>query len=254
MARSVNRGESRFGGGLDCRIGRNLRERLDEALRVLIAAFLQCRDRRETVLRRRPVARCQDRGPSQPQGRHDPGVTLLRELRLERRQRLGVTGFEHVLRRREPLLRISAGERQRSDRPLDGLPQRVVDAYLLEGGCFRGRNRLSGFCVKERSCRSLICHDVIGRIDQQPIVSERVEDCGPLRRRLGREFADRLLGLGKLVVEKPRQGVVERVSARGAGKSQTREEGEGAEKPTERRAAMQPRAPQSEISYDSGER
>ena len=78
--------------------------------------------------------------------------------------------------------------------------------------------------------RGLVGHDVIGGVDQKPIVAERFQDRGGLRRRLGREFADRRLGLGKLVVEKPRQRIVERVGARGAGEEEACEEREGAQR------------------------
>ena len=70
---------------------------------------------------------------------------------------------------------------------------------------------------------------MIGGIDQQAIVAERFEDRRSLRRRLGREFADRCLGLRKLVVEKLRQRVVERVGAGGARRREKRENPERAE-------------------------
>ena len=57
---------------------------------------------------------------------------------------------------------------------------------------------------------------MIGGIDHEAIVAERVQNGGRLRRRLGGQFADRGCGLGKLVVEEPRQRVVDRVGARGA--------------------------------------
>src|SRR5208337_1930469 len=60
-----------------------------------------------------------------------------------------------------------------------------------------------------------------------------------LRRRLGRQFADRLLALGKLVVEKPSQRVVERVSARGGAEQHGGEQRQHAEREA-KCAAMAP--------------
>ena len=71
---------------------------------------------------------------------------------------------------------------------------------------------------------------MIGGIDHETIVAERVQDRGGLRRRFGRQFADRLLALGKLVVEKFGQRVVERVSARGGGEQEAGEEREHAQR------------------------
>ena len=68
---------------------------------------------------------------------------------------------------------------------------------------------------------------MVGGIDQQAIVAERLENRRGLRRRLGRQFGDRLLGLRKFVVEKLRQRVVERV---GAGDGRKREQGQNAER------------------------
>ena len=56
---------------------------------------------------------------------------------------------------------------------------------------------------------------MIGGIDQQAIVAERLQNGRGLRRRLGRQLADRSLGLREFVVEKLRQRVVDRVGAGG---------------------------------------
>ena len=138
----MDRGEGRFGGALDRGIRRFLRDPINEALRVLIAAFLQRRDRGETVLLRGAVARRHDRGLGELECGGDARVAFLRELRLKRRQRLGVVGPEHVFGRRDPLLRIGIGEGQRTHRAFDGASQRVVDAHFLEGGGVDAGNRL----------------------------------------------------------------------------------------------------------------
>ena len=65
---------------------------------------------------------------------------------------------------------------------------------------------------------------MIGRVDQQAVVAESLEDRRGLGRRGGGELTDRLLGIGKLVGEEQRQRIVEAVGPRRAG------EGEGAEK------------------------
>ena len=57
---------------------------------------------------------------------------------------------------------------------------------------------------------------MIGGIDQQAVVAERLQNGGGLGRRLGRQFADRSLGLREFVVEKLCQRVVDRVGAGGA--------------------------------------
>ena len=61
----------------------------------------------------------------------------------------------------------------------------------------------------------LVGDEMIGRIDQQAIVAERVQNGRGLRRRLGRQFADRRLGLRKFVVEELGQRVVDGVGASG---------------------------------------
>ena len=79
----------------------------------------------------------------------------------------------------------------------------------------------------------LVGDDVIGGVDQQPIVAERIQDRRGLRWGLGGELADRLLALGKLVVEKLRQRVVERVGAGDSGDDETRKEREDAQRERE---------------------
>ena len=72
--------------------------------------------------------------------------------------------------------------------------------------------------VEQRASGSLVGDDVIGGIDEQPIVAERLQNGCGLRRRLGGQFADRGCGLRKLVVEELRQRVVDGVGAGGAGR------------------------------------
>ncbi len=104
------------------------------------------------------------------------------------------------------------------------LTRTFLKASALAIGC-------AGPGVEDRAGRRLVGDDVIGRVEQETIVAERVQDRGGLRRRFGREFADRLLGLGKLVVEKFRQRVVERVGARGAGEEAGRRRARGRSAP-----------------------
>ena len=138
----MDRGESRCGGALHRRVGGLLRDPVDEALRVLVAALLQRRDRGETILRRSAVAGGEDRRLGELQCGGDARIAFLGELRLKRRQRLGVVGPEHVLGRGEPLLGIGIGEGQRPHRAFDGASQRIVDADFLEGGGVDACNRL----------------------------------------------------------------------------------------------------------------
>ena len=56
---------------------------------------------------------------------------------------------------------------------------------------------------------------MIGGIDHEAIVAERLQNGCGLRRRLGGQFADRGGGLRKLVVEELRQRVVDGVGAGG---------------------------------------
>jgi hypothetical protein len=65
-----------------------------------------------------------------------------------------------------------------------------------------------------------------GRVDQQAIVAKRRQDRGCLRRRLSRQLADRFLALRKLVVEKPRQNVIERIGPRRTRAKQKRDDAE----------------------------
>ena len=167
------------------RIGGLLRDPVDEALRVLVAALLQRRDRRETVLGRRGVAGGEDRGLGELQGRGDARVAFLGELRLKRRQRLGVVRPEYVLGRGEALFGVGIGEGQRSHRALDGAAKRVVDADLLEGGGAGIGNRLAGLGVEHRAGGGLVGDDFIGLIDHEAVVGQRFENGGGLRRRLG---------------------------------------------------------------------
>ena len=174
----------------------------------------------------------EDGGAGEPERVGDARIAFLGELRLKRRQRLGVACPEDVFRRGETLLRIGIRERHRPHRAFDGAAQRVVDAHLLEGvGVWPIASPVLALRIVAR--RGLVGHDVIGGVDQKPIVAERFEDRGGLRRRLGREFADRRLGLGKLVVEKPRQRIVERVGARGAGEDEACKERKDAQRDSE---------------------
>ena len=68
---------------------------------------------------------------------------------------------------------------------------------------------------------------MIGGIDQQAIVAERLENGRGLRRRLGRQLADRRRGLRKFVVEKLGQRVVDGV---GAGRGREHEQRENPER------------------------
>ena len=212
-----------FGGAFHRGVGRLLRDLVDQALRVLVAPRLQGVDRRKPILGRRAVARDQDGGAGEPERIGDARIAFLGELRLKRRQRVGVARPEDVFRRGETLLRIGVREGHRAHRAFDGAAQRVIDAHLLESGGFLGRNCLTGLGVEECPRRGFIGHDVIGGIDQQAIVAERFEDRRSLGRRFRREFADRCLGLGKLVVEKARQRIVQRVGAGGAGHEEKNE-------------------------------
>ncbi len=207
----VDRGQRGFGGALDRRVGRLLHELVDQALCVFVATFLQRCDRREAVLRRRAFAGREDRRAGEFQRIGDARVGFLLELRLERRQRLDVASLEHVAGRRHPLLRIRVGQGQRPDRALNGLAQRVVDPHFLESGDVGLRDRLARLGVEHRSRRRPVGDEMIGGVEQQAIIAERIQYRGGLRRRLGGQFTDRFLALRKLVGEKAGQGVIERV-------------------------------------------
>src|SRR5208282_1642757 len=70
--------------------------------------------------------------------------------------------------------------------------------------------------------------DMIGRIDQQAIVAERLQNGCGLWRRLGSQLADCRRGLRKFVVEKFRQRVVNGVGAGGACEREQRQDAERA--------------------------
>ena len=70
---------------------------------------------------------------------------------------------------------------------------------------------------------------MIGGIDQQAIVAKRLQNGRGLRRRFGRQFADRGLRLREFVVEKLRQRVVDSVGAGSACEHEKRENAERAE-------------------------
>ena len=167
-------GEARMDGAraprrraLDRRIGRLLGDRVDEALRVLVAARLQRRDRGEAILRSR---RCRWSRRSRPAASFERGgdarIALLGELRLERRQRLGVARVEHVAP--AALRRFSGSGLASVSEPIApsmALLQRVVDAHLLEGGGVGAGDRLAGLRVDERAVGGLVGDDMIGGID-----------------------------------------------------------------------------------------
>ena len=197
----------------DVRVGRLLQHLVDQALRVAVAARLQRLDRAEAILLRTAVGRRDDRSHGEPESVGDARIALLGELGLQRRQRLGVPALEHVPGRREALLGIGVGERQRTDRAFDFVADGVVDAHLPEGvGAGDG---FAGLRVDDRAGRRLVGDDVIRLVEQQTIVAERLQDRRGLRRRLRRQFGDRLLGLRKLVVEELGERVVERVGPGG---------------------------------------
>ncbi len=207
------------------------RDFVDQALRVLIAALLERRDRREAIGRGGARIEREDRRARLAQRRGGARIALLGELRLERRQRLGVARFEHRFGRRDALLRVGIGEGQRAERRLDRAAQRVVDANLLEGIDVDARQLLAGLGVDHVAGLGAIDQDMRDRIDQQAIVAERLEDRRRIRRPARREFADRLFGARELVVEELRQRVVERVGAREA---RAAEEDEGGEQARDR--------------------
>ena len=120
---------------------------------------------------------------------------------------------EYVLGACQALLGIRIGKAQRSHRALDGAAERVVDANLLESRSAGIGNGLAGLRVEQSPRGGLVSDDMIGGIDHQAIVGERFQNCGGLRRRLGGQFADCGGCLRKLVVEKFRERVVDRVSA-----------------------------------------
>ena len=113
--------------------------------------------------------------------------------------------------------------------------ERVVDPHLLEGVGVGDRG--AGLGVDDRPVRLAGGDDVIGRVDQQAVVAESVEDRRSLGRRGGGELIDRLQGIGKLVGEEQRQRIVEAVGPRRAGKSEAAEEGENDERDRERALA-----------------
>ena len=141
------------------------------------------------------------------------GIAFFCELRLKRRQRLRVAGREHVLRRLKPLLGIGIGERERSHRALNGISERIVDADLLEGGGVDAFNRRAGLGVEDCARGGLIGDEMVGGIDQQAVVAERIQNRRRLRGRFGRQFADCGLSLRELVGEELGQRVVERIGA-----------------------------------------
>ena len=100
-----------------------------------------------------------------------------------------------------------------------------MKAAALESGI-----GFAGLGVEQRARGSLVGHDMIGGIDHEAIVAERLQNGRGLRRRLGRQFADRGRGLGKLVVEELRQRVVDGV---GAGGGRERHEGEDTDRAQE---------------------
>ena len=189
-------------------------------LRVLIAARLKRRDRRQTVGDGGAVASGEDRRLGELESGGDARIVFLRELGLKGGQRLGVAGREHVLRRLEALLGIGTGEGERSHRALNGVSERVVDADLLERFRLDAFDRRAGLGVEDGAGDRLVGDEMIGGIDEEAIVAERVQNRGRLRRRLGSQFADRLLALGKLVSEESSQGVVERIGASRRGRGQ----------------------------------
>ena len=117
-------------------------------------------------------------------------------------------------------------------------------------------DRRAGLGVEDGAGGRLVGDEMIGGIDQQPVVAERVQDRRRLRRRLGGQFADRLLALRKLVVEESGQRVVERVGAsralrRRATTAQRRVRAERADKNCPRHHAQRDdgRSAASSISY-----
>ena len=90
------------------------------------------------------------------------------------------------------------------------LTRTFLKAAALEFG-----NGFAGLGVEQCARGSLVSHDMIGGIDHEAIVAERLQNGGGLRRRLGRQLSDRGCGLGKLVVEELRERVVDGVGASG---------------------------------------
>ena len=177
-------------------------------------------------MRRSAVAGGEDRRLGELQSGDDTRIAFLAELGLKRRQRLCVVGPEYVLGRSEALFRVGIGEGQRPHRAFDGASKRVIDADLFECGRVDALNGLAGLGVEKHAGDRLVGHEMIGGIDQQAIVAERLQNCCGLRRRLGRQFADRSLGLRKFVVEKFRQCVVDRVGAGGGREREQRQDAE----------------------------
>ncbi len=90
------------------------------------------------------------------------------------------------------------------------LSELLTRTFLKADGLGAGNGRAC-LGVDERAVGGLVGDDMIGGIDHEAIVAERVQNGRGLRRRLGGEFADRLLALRELVVEELGQRVVDSV-------------------------------------------
>ena len=131
----------------------------------LIAARLQRCNCREAILDRRAVAGGEDRRLRELESGGDVRIAFLRELGLKGRQRLGVAGREHVLRRLETLLGIGTGEGERSHRALNGVSERIVDADLLERFRLDAFDWRAGLGVEKGAGGRLVGDEMIGGID-----------------------------------------------------------------------------------------
>ncbi len=155
---------------------------------------------------------------------------------------LGVGIVEEILRGANALLRIGGADAERADGGFERAPHAIVDAHLLEPLDAFDLRAAPG--VEGLAGGRLVDHALVGRIDIEAPVAERVEDFGAMRRRGGGDAGDRLFGLREFVGEKLGEGVVQGVGEGDAG--QAREQSgdkQARQRPTRPAGQARKRAP-----------
>ena len=155
----------------------------------------------------------QDRGAGLGEGRLGGLVGFLGERAVDHGKRALVMALEHRLRGRDPLGGIGRQQRQAAERCLHGAAQAVVETD--GGGTVRQLvDRGAGGGVDDLAVGARY-ENLLGlRIGRQPSVLQRADDGKGQRIARGGDHADRLVGVGKIVIGEFGDRILERARQR----------------------------------------
>ena len=213
------------GGGAAHGLGRRGRQRGQNAKRFLVAALAEHGHGIQLIGLRGIGLAQHDGGPGLRQGQLQPRVLLPRQRLLEHGEDAGFARMEDRLGRFLPLDRVRAQQGEPAHGRLDGTPDAVVDPHGLQaGGRDIRRSHGAGRSLDQAAIVGLDVGLLLGRLDQQPAVGERLQDRQRPRAAAGGEPADAGLDILELGRRDFRQHVVDRLGSSAGHRSQQAEQ------------------------------